>query len=396
MSRRWSLVSGRGLGGLFRHAARARAARLRRQRHAAPAARVALHVRRSAARGRRRRSAVRASLLVPRSDLLRFAALALTGYGAASVCFFFALKFADASVVAVLLYAYPAFVTLASWLFLGEKATWQRGAAVLRDVRGLRAGRRAARRGGSGAVAGHRARARRGGRLHAVQPAVAPLASRALAARDDDVHLRVASLMAAGLALGVGQSLSPAAWEPSAWWLIAAIVVVPTFAAVVLYLQGIRGLGPSQAAVVSTLEPLFTIALASVFLPDADARARAAVRSGSGTRGRGLGRGLGPVGRAARGRLASADQEREHAVTRDPAHRDHERLRSPRDGDRAARLGTAVAQAHQREPCERRRPRPGDGPQLGSHGDGVGDQPERGRAEQDRAVFARPRGRYTS
>jgi drug/metabolite transporter (DMT)-like permease len=48
---------------------------------------------------------------------------------------------------------------------------------------------------------------------------------------------------------------------------MAAIVVIPTFAAVVLYLQGIRGLGPSQAAVVSTLEPLFTIALVSVFLP---------------------------------------------------------------------------------------------------------------------------------
>ena len=38
------------------------------------------------------------------------------------------------------------------------------------------------------------------------------------------------------------------------------------FAAVVLYLQGIRGLGPSQAAVVSTLEPLFTIVLAWLVL----------------------------------------------------------------------------------------------------------------------------------
>jgi len=46
------------------------------------------------------------------------------------------------------------------------------------------------------------------------------------------------------------------------WWLLGAIVLVPTFAAIVLYLEGIRGLGPSQAAVVSTLEPLFTIVLA--------------------------------------------------------------------------------------------------------------------------------------
>ena len=46
------------------------------------------------------------------------------------------------------------------------------------------------------------------------------------------------------------------------WELLALIVLIPTFIAVVLYLQGIRGLGASQAALVSTLEPLFTIALA--------------------------------------------------------------------------------------------------------------------------------------
>ena len=48
--------------------------------------------------------------------------------------------------------------------------------------------------------------------------------------------------------------------------LLAAIVALPTFGAVVLYLEGIRGLGPSQAAIISTLEPLFTIALAAVVL----------------------------------------------------------------------------------------------------------------------------------
>ena len=207
------------------------------------------------------------SLLVPRGDLLRFAALAVTGYGAASVCYFFALKFADASVVAVLLYAYPAFVTLASWVFLGEKATWQAGAAVLLTFLGcaLVVG-----------LLGGAARAQWQGIALGLGAAVGYtlfnlLSHRWLPGRSQLVMMTytfgVASLMAAGLALGVGQSLSPAAWEPSAWWLMAAIVAVPTFAAIMLYLQGIRGLGPAQAAVVSTLEPLFTIALASIFLP---------------------------------------------------------------------------------------------------------------------------------
>jgi drug/metabolite transporter (DMT)-like permease len=68
------------------------------------------------------------------------------------------------------------------------------------------------------------------------------------------------------IALDGVASLSPADWTARAWWLLLAIVLVPTFAAVVLYLEGIRGLGPSQAAVVSTFEPLFTIALAAWLL----------------------------------------------------------------------------------------------------------------------------------
>ncbi len=54
------------------------------------------------------------------------------------------------------------------------------------------------------------------------------------------------------------------------------------------------------------------------------------------------------------------------------------------------RLGAGVAEAHQREPRERRRRRPRDRPQLRSHRDGVGDQSQRGRAEQYRAVLGGP------
>jgi drug/metabolite transporter (DMT)-like permease len=206
------------------------------------------------------------ALRVSRRDVLRFSALALTGYGAASVCFFFALKFADAAVVAVLLYAYPALVTLASWAFLGEKATWSRAAAVLVTfvgcamVVGLVGGaKHVSWQGialGMGAAVGY--------------TLFNLLSHRWLPGRSELVMMTytfgIAAVGVAVLTLAVGQSLSPAAWQPQAWWLLAAIVLVPTFAAVVLYLQGIRGLGPSQAAVVSTLEPLFTIVLAWVVL----------------------------------------------------------------------------------------------------------------------------------
>ena len=202
------------------------------------------------------------SLVVTRADFVRFSALAITGYGAASVCFFFALKFADAAVVAVLLYAYPAFVTVASWVFLGEKATWRRGAAVLVTfvgcalVVGLFGGVQHVQwQGivlGLGAAVGY--------------TMFNLLSHRWLPGRSQLVMMTytfgIAAVMTAVLTLLAGQSLSPASWQPAAWWLLGAIVLVPTFAAVLLYLQGIRGLGPSQAAVVSTVEPLFTIVLA--------------------------------------------------------------------------------------------------------------------------------------
>lgn len=206
------------------------------------------------------------SLIAPPADIARYSALALTGYGAASLCYFFALKHADASVVAVLLYAYPAFVTVAGWLLMGEKATWQRGVAVAVTFLGC------------ALVVGVL-----GGAAHADPVGIALglgaavgytlynlLSHRWLPGRSRLVMMGytfgISALGIAVITLAAGQSLSPGAWSPSAWPLLATIVVIPTFAAVVLYLQGIRGLGPAQASVVSTLEPIFTIALASVFL----------------------------------------------------------------------------------------------------------------------------------
>lgn len=201
-------------------------------------------------------------------DLARYSALALTGYGAASVCFFYALTFADASVVAVLLYAYPALVTLASWPLLGERVTMGKGVAVLITFAGcaLVVGL------GSSSV-----QARWQGIALGLGAAVGYtlfnlMSHRWLPGRRRLTMMTytfgIASLLPiAGTVAGAGfAALSPAAWTPTVWWLLIAIVLIPTFAAIVLYLEGIRGLGPSQAAVISTLEPLFTIVLAWQFL----------------------------------------------------------------------------------------------------------------------------------
>lgn len=210
----------------------------------------------------------RRSLLVSRSDIGRFSVLALTGYGAASVCFFFALTYADASVVAVLLYAYPALVTIISWLFLGLKATWQQALGVAMTFLGcaLVVGLGSAEvhaqwQGialGLGAAVGYTL-------FNLLSHRWLPGRSR-LTMMTYTFGIAVILPVVGTIALdGVG-SLNPGDWTAAAWWLLLAIVLIPTFAVVVLYLEGIRGLGPSQAAVVSTFEPLFTIVLAAAVL----------------------------------------------------------------------------------------------------------------------------------
>jgi drug/metabolite transporter (DMT)-like permease len=210
----------------------------------------------------------RTSLVVPLADIGRFATLALTGYGAASVCFFYALKFASASVVAVLLYAYPAMVLVAGWLFLGERASWGQAAAVATTFAGcaLVAGVGSAEQATAwqGVVLGLCAAA--GYTLFNL------LSARWLPGRSRLTMMAytfgiAALLPALGAYATMGRgALSTADWDPSAWWLLAAIVLIPTFAAVILYLEGIRGLGPSQAAITSTFEPVFTMMLAAVVL----------------------------------------------------------------------------------------------------------------------------------
>lgn len=226
------------------------------------------------------------ALIAPRGDVLRYSALALTGYGAASICFFFALKFASASVVAVLLYAYPAFVTVASWVFFGEKATWQKALAVgitfvgCAFVVGLIGGSvRVSTPGillGLGAAIGYTLFNLLSGRwlpgrsqlvMMGYTFGIAAIGTAVVCVGVAAAVSFAGGSSAADAARAAVVSLSPVAWQPRAWLLLGVIVLVPTFAAVVLYLQGIRGLGPSQAAVVSTLEPLFTIALARVVPP---------------------------------------------------------------------------------------------------------------------------------
>lgn len=206
------------------------------------------------------------SIVVPLADVGRYAMLALCGYGAASICFFFALKYADASIVAVLLYTYPVMVVLAEWAFAGKRMTPSRLLAVGLAFVGcalvlnpFAAGSAVAPLGialGLGAAAGY--------------TVFNMLSHRWLPGRSRIVLMAytfgIASIGIGVVALASGQTLSVADWTQTVWVLLGLIVLFPTFIAVVLYLSGIERLGPSQASILSTFEPIFTILLAAAVL----------------------------------------------------------------------------------------------------------------------------------
>ena len=74
------------------------------------------------------------------------------------------------------------------------------------------------------------------------------------------------AVMAAVIAIASGESLSVAAWTSQLWLLLGLIIAIPTLAAITLYFTAMRHLGPAQAAILSSFEPIFTIALAALLL----------------------------------------------------------------------------------------------------------------------------------
>lgn len=207
------------------------------------------------------------ALRVSKADLARFAAMSLTGYGAASLCYAFAVRMIGPSVTTVLLYTYPALVSVIGWLFLSERFPPRRIAAVLLTFCGcaLAAG------------------------VFASGTPIAPLGvALGLGAGLGYAVFNVLSfrtmrrtprltLMAYTFALSAVEMALVAAWSGTlptvgtwtltAWGAEALIVAVPTFAAIMLYLGGIQRMGAAQAAIVSTLELPFAVVFAALAFP---------------------------------------------------------------------------------------------------------------------------------
>ncbi|HZQ78328.1 MAG TPA: DMT family transporter [Acidimicrobiia bacterium] len=186
------------------------------------------------------------------------------GYAVEAGLFFLALTRIDASLVELLLYAYPAIVTAAA-LGFGREAPAPRlfGALALATlgVVGVFAGSLASGVAPAGLALGLGAAAMYAGYVLAgerVVAAVHPVLLAALVATGATASFTVAGVVHRG---GL-----PLPGSAHAWAAVAVIAVVATVIPMAGLFAGLERVGAPTASIVSTVEPVVTVVLAGLFL----------------------------------------------------------------------------------------------------------------------------------
>jgi drug/metabolite transporter (DMT)-like permease len=194
-----------------------------------------------------------------RRTLLAAFALGAVGYSMQAALYFAALTRMDASLLSMLLYTFPAMVTAAAIALGRETASRRRTGALLVSSGGLALVLLGAGSGtfdwlgallGLGAALTYTAYIlvsdRVGGDLGAL-----PLAA----------LITTGAAMTFGLAGSASGSLDTG-FASEGWLWLGSIAIVSTVTPITLFFAGLRRVGPSTAAILSTLEPPTTVALA--------------------------------------------------------------------------------------------------------------------------------------
>jgi drug/metabolite transporter (DMT)-like permease len=161
--------------------------------------------------------------------------------------------------VALLLYAYPTLVCLLAAAFLHEPLTKRTLAVLAVSFIGtaLTLG------GGHGTPTGI-ALGRAAAAFYSIYIVVG---ARELAGTDALASTTVVCLSAAATLCLAGLLREP--HFPGIWWgwaAVAAIAIVSTVIAIIAFFAGLKRVGPAVASIVSTLEPVVTVALAWIVL----------------------------------------------------------------------------------------------------------------------------------
>src|SRR3954464_5489799 len=199
---------------------------------------------------------------LPRRDVVAGLGLGACGYALQAGCYFAALERIDASLLSLLLYTFPAMVAVAAVALGRERLDRRRLAALAVALGGLVlvvAGAGAGSIDAIGAALGLTA---------AVVYTTYILISDGVVARVSPRVLAALVCTGAAVTLTAGSSLlvqfRPEALSPAGWGWLACLAAVSTVGAISLFFAGLRRVGPTTASLVSTVEPVVTVALAFV------------------------------------------------------------------------------------------------------------------------------------
>jgi drug/metabolite transporter (DMT)-like permease len=197
---------------------------------------------------------------LPRRDIGLALALGAVGYSAQAGAYFTALERLDASLLSLLLYTFPAMVTVAAIALGRERASRRTAGALMLASGGLflvLAGAGAGALDPVGTLLGITA---------AVVYTTYILTSAGIAGRIGPLLLSALVCTGAAttltIATAVGGDLRPGRLTAAGFAWLAAIAVVSTVGAVSLFFAGLKRVGPTTASILSTAEPLTTVVLA--------------------------------------------------------------------------------------------------------------------------------------
>ena len=183
------------------------------------------------------------------------------GYAGQSFLYLTAIKYASAGLVALLLYLYPFFVAILSMIFLQEKLTRVKAFALALALCGTALT--------VGPVSGQPI-----GAIMAIVAALgysiyiivgANVMKHVSPFQSSTVIFASASVVYGLLTFTNGIHLPQTNFG---WLVIAGIVVVSTIIPVTTFLAGLERIGPTNAAMLSTIEPIITVFLATVLFGD--------------------------------------------------------------------------------------------------------------------------------
>ena len=188
--------------------------------------------------------------------LLQLVGMGAVGYVGQSFSYLTAIQYASAGLVALLLYLYPMFVFILSVIVLHEKATWIKIAALLLALVGT-----ALTVDPAGGQAKGVLLAISAALIYSVYIIVGTNVMKHVSAMQSSLVI----FASAGIVYGIFTVINGAHFPTTStgWLQVAGIVLVATVIPVITFLAGLERIGPTNASMLSTLEPVVTVLLAA-------------------------------------------------------------------------------------------------------------------------------------